>query len=74
MTTYRPHCLSCTPARFNRLLPSWPSPPTSPPPLQGGENIELHLALLCILAEDLRHILDVRDIFGLIYCKCGVQE
>ncbi|CAN0175738.1 unnamed protein product, partial [Scytosiphon promiscuus] len=33
----------------------------------GGEKVELHLALLCILAEDLRPILDVRDIFGLIY-------
>ena len=39
----------------------------SAPSLQASERVELHLALLCILAPDLRPVLDIPKAFDLIY-------
>ncbi|CAM9393468.1 unnamed protein product [Ectocarpus sp. 6 AP-2014] len=38
------------------------------------ENVELYLALLCILGEDLRPVLDVPKVFGLIYSGVSTES
>ncbi|CBJ49268.1 expressed unknown protein [Ectocarpus siliculosus] len=40
----------------------------------GEENVELYLALLCILGEDLRPVLDVPKVFGLIYSGVSTES